>query len=262
MHWEVGLAKNIGGRGEQQDHIGMSLSDDGQYGLLALADGMGGHRGGALASRLVVDTAQATWSHQHPGTWEAQSLLVDLCREAHTRIVELGQRHNLDPHTTCVLLLLDPGKASWVHVGDSRCYFIRGNQVISRTRDHSVVQLLVDLKEVAEHEMGTHPDQNKLLKSLGGGADPDPEFGTAGVREGDGFVLCSDGFWETITPVEMAKALTVNDLQAEADRLVELAAERGGDAGDNASVVLVRASASGGGGEAASVLDRLKRLVR
>ena len=270
MQWEVGFSKHIGGRGEQQDSVGAQLSADGRRCLIALADGMGGHRGGAQASRLVVRAAESVWTQvETEAAGDAKDILRQACGTAHRDIVELGRLHGLDPHTTCVMLLVQDNQATWMHIGDSRCYRIQSGSIVSRTRDHSVVQLLVDMKEVNETQMGNHPDQNKLLRSLGGSADPDAEIESAAVREGDGFVLCSDGLWESVSPEEIARSLNARSLQEEADRLAELAAERGGDEGDNVSIALARAvgeakpnsySAQRGAGN--SLVNRMIRIVK
>ena len=111
--------------------------------------------------------------------------------------------------------------------------------------------------------MSAHPDQGWLLTSLGGSKPPEPDFRSTAVAEGDAFLLCSDGLWETILPEEMLVAFTVDDLDFAARRLVEVAVERGGEKGDNVSVVLVRLGHTRQtGSPVAGKLPSLSRLYR
>jgi len=209
MIWQAAKAEAIGGRKEQQDRVELFESRDGSERLLVLADGMGGHSGGAIAADAVVETARSLW-----------------------------RKHILQPLAPEQLL-----RANWAHVGDSRLYRFRGSDLVGRTLDHSVVQMLVDMGKVDEEEMATHPDQNRLTQSLGGDSDPEPDLESARVEMGDGFVLCSDGLWERVTTDEMLEALGAEVLNVEAKRLVELAADRGGADGDNVTIALARTAA-------------------
>jgi len=200
-------ALHIGGRDEQQDAA--TVLQSGNEVLLVLADGMGGHAGGQLASSAVVATAERLWQanvdRSDPGAF-----LVRVFEEAHAEINRLGEERGISPRSTGVLVHLRDGKATWTHIGDSRLYRFSSDELLGRTHDHSVVQMLRDMGKITEEEMGNHPDQNRLTHSLGGETDPEPEIETADVKPGDAFVLCSDGLWEMITPAEMAEAAAGN----------------------------------------------------
>ena len=198
MIWQAAKAAAIGGRKEQQDRVELFEARDGSERLLALTDGMGGHSGGALAAEALVTTARELWQKHLINPTAADLLLSAIIESAHQRINAIGEEKGLSPRATAVLLHLTDDKAHWTHVGDSRLYRFRGGDLLGRTHDHSVVQMLVDLGKVAEQEMGTHPDQNRLTQSLGGDKDPEPEPDAAEVAVGDGFLLCSDGLWEQV----------------------------------------------------------------
>ncbi|MGE5147232.1 MAG: PP2C family protein-serine/threonine phosphatase [Candidatus Eiseniibacteriota bacterium] len=243
MAWDVAKADAIGGRTEQQDRVEV-LSAQGRH-LLVVADGLGGHRGGAAAAEAVVETARALWAEQARAPTPPAEFLGALVAEAHRRINALAPDGSETPHSTCALLLLDERAAHWAHVGDSRVYHFRDHALVERSRDHSVVQLLVELGRVAEADMATHPDQSRLTQSLGGGKTPEPTLGSAPVAPGDAYLLCSDGLWETVSTDDMALALAAGALGTAARRLVASAAERGGPSGDNVSAALARVARRG-----------------
>lgn len=243
MIWQAAKAEAIGGRKEQQDRVELFESRDGSERLLVLADGMGGHSGGAIAADAVVETARSLWRKHILQPLAPEQLLRELIQSAHARINAEGEKKDISPRSTAVLLHITDHQANWAHVGDSRLYRFRGSDLVGRTLDHSVVQMLVDMGKVDEQEMATHPDQNRLTQSLGGDSDPEPDLESGQVEMGDGFVLCSDGLWERITPDEMLEALGAEVLNVEAKRLVELAADRGGADGDNVTIALARTAA-------------------
>lgn len=241
MIWQTAKAEAIGGRKEQQDRVEIFEARDGSERLLVLADGMGGHSGGELAAEQVIKTATELWRKHILKPSPADELLRDVIQIAHERINAEGKKKDLSPRSTAVLLHVTDHQAAWAHVGDSRLYRFRGGELLGRSLDHSVVQMLVDMGKVDETEMATHPDQNRLTQSLGGEADPEPELENAEVEIGDGFVLCSDGLWEQVTADEMIESLGADALTVEAKRLAKLAEERGGPEGDNVTVAMARA---------------------
>ena len=242
MNWEVASTVRIGGRTEQQDSVGWFAAPDGESFLLVVADGMGGHRGGSLASQALLEIAARNWTACAGMPVDPKQFLEDLCQQAHREINQRGQELDLEPHTTVAAVIVRGDRAFWVHVGDSRLYHFRGSELLGRTKDHSVLQILVESGEVAEEDMATHPDQNKLLRSIGGEDPPRVTHGDGALQPQDRFLLCTDGFWERITPDEMASALAEDDLQAALNRAADWAAERNGPKGDNIAVVALRAA--------------------
>ena len=113
--------------------------------------------------------------------------------------------------TTAVVLCIDGNRGIALHIGDSRLYRFREGRVLSRTRDHSIPQILVMAGEITEEEIRSHPDRNKLLRALGDENDElRVEKSEFDVRPGDAFLLCSDGFWEPVTEAEMERTLAEN----------------------------------------------------
>jgi serine/threonine protein phosphatase PrpC len=241
MKIERGYAQHVGSRQEQQD-AGLLLSDDGRREqLVVVADGMGGHAGGSIASSQLAETAKRVWAEHKKSPLEPKRLLERIIREGHEAINRAGAEKGLTPRSTCAMLLIHDGAAHWAHVGDSRIYRLRDGQVMRLTRDHSVVQMLVDLGKVSEEEMGTHPDQNRLTQSLGGDASPLPDFGNDAIKTHDAFLVCSDGLWEMIPQSEMAATLAAKKLGDDGARhLAERAFDRAKPKSDNITVALLR----------------------
>lgn len=235
---EVASHADIGGRAEQQDRVAVFGRTDSK--LLVLADGMGGHTGGALAAQAVVDVAKArfdAWSGDDAG--RLLTLIVDA---AHERIKGLGAEHGTCPHSTCVVLLVSCARAAWVHVGDSRLYRFADDVLVERTIDHSIVELMRLQGRVTEEGMKTHPDQNRLYESLGGARLPEPEENGADVAERDGFLLVSDGVWENTSNEDLEDVYRAVDLRTGVRRLVERAKAKGGPSCDNLAAVAARLS--------------------
>ncbi len=243
MTWRIACADDIGGRAEQQDRV--AIFQDGDVALIVLADGLGGHAGGGQAAGAAVDAARDVWRRQAHPAGDPKRLLSEVCDAAHGSINALRGAALGDPRSTFVVLYVDDRTAAWAHIGDSRLYHFGGLDLKSRTRDHSMVQLLVDMDEAREDEMATHPDQSQLLQSLGGDDTPTPDFAFHPLAAGDGFVLASDGLWETVDRGEMARALAEADLAVAAQQLVDRAVRRSGSGGDNVSVALARYDGAG-----------------
>jgi len=235
---ETAAADHVGGRDEQQDRVAVLRADG--TALLVVADGLGGHRGGAMAAQEVIDTASEAWRAAGQPIGEAAAFLGGIRDRAHQRIVETCRRKGLQPMSTCNLLLMDGTMATWIYVGDSRLYRFRGKDLIERTRDHSMAQALLELGEIDEAEMAVRPEQTQLLSVLGADEDPEVAGGEAAIVAGDGYVICTDGMWETVKPKEMAAALAAPSLEKAAHDLVTTAVERGGPSGDNVGVAMAR----------------------
>lgn len=239
--WNQGAASELGARSEQQDRWGIFQSPD-QQGLLAiLADGMGGHLDGALGAQIVIDEARnfvqtppASPSH------DRLAALERLCQRMHEAINSRSET----ARSTVVMAWLEDDQAYWLNIGDSRLYHFRNGRRLMRTRDHSAVQLLMDLGEIDESEMANHPAQNRLYRCLGGEDSPKPDLGQFAIQAGDLLALCSDGVWEHLTEAEIWDAARANPPTAAARLLTAQAARRGGAVADNATLILLRAEAA------------------
>jgi serine/threonine protein phosphatase PrpC len=259
MPWQFSMASDIGGRSEQQDRIDRLSSASGDTHLVIVADGMGGHRDGALAAEKVIETAR---EHFHAGpTPDPGAFLEGLCLESHRAINNLGEDEQRSPGSTCVMLYLNGPEAYWAHVGDSRMYHFRGGELLNRTCDHSVAQLLVSEGRLNEADAASSPMQNQLYMRLGGNNMPIPELGASIVEDSEFFLLCSDGFWSRVTPAEVAECLRKYPLENDAAKvLVELARERGGSDGDNISLAITRWE-SGAAGTDRGLLAKLRAYL-
>ena len=255
--WETASHSDIGGREEQQDRV-LVLEEDGSR-LLVLADGMGGHSGGALAAETVMQAARARFpadEEDDPG-----EVLQEIVGIAHERMNAIGSARGLSPHSTCVLLYLTASTARWAHVGDSRLYRFEDGRLAMRTLDHSMVELMRLQGRISEEEMKTHADQNRLYMALGGSTTPEPESGASEISERDGFVLASDGLWEHVSTRELEEVFRAADLGGAVQRLVERAAQRGGPGCDNVSMAATRCRRARGllGRLAARALPTVRR---
>ena len=239
---ETCTASHIGDRHEQQDRVAIFVHPRRPGTLLAvLADGMGGHSGGAIAAEQVVLKAQQNFESYAPQDESSGQLLQDIVNEAHLVIRLTRLTSEKDPHSTAVMLLLQPGCVCWAHCGDSRLYHFRGSRLISRSDDHSLVGELIRRGRLNEAGARVHPQRNVLLSCLGSERPPETIVSEL-VRPqgGDCFVLCSDGLWGHVSDDEIGGVVATRGAREAAEILVQLARKRGGLAGDNISLALVR----------------------
>jgi serine/threonine protein phosphatase PrpC len=238
LPWLWGGASRVGGRAEQQDRWGVFMTPD-RDGLFAVvADGLGGHRDGALGAQAVMDAAEIFFQERFAYFYKQPSeALTLLCEQVQTAVANKSRQ----AHSTIVALWLHQDHAHWMHVGDSRLYHLRKGRRLLRTRDHSAAQMLLELGEISEAEVATHPAQSCLYRSLGSEETPRPDIGSERVQGDDMFVLCSDGIWEQIHEETLWKTAVVNNqLSKAAVNLAEMATSRGGPEADNATLVIVR----------------------
>lgn len=236
------VARHIGDRKEQQDRVNLFAHPTRSGMMMAvLADGMGGHSGGAMAAEQVLLKAQQNFEGYTPGSETPQELLAGVIREAHVVIRLTRFTSEQDPHSTAVVLLLQPGRIDWVHCGDSRLYHFRGTETLSRSPDHSLVGELQRKGKIDEAESLIHPQRNVLLSCLGGEREPRIDYGElAPLRIGDSFLLCSDGLWAYFSNDELAQTIAGNSAREAARILIRQARERAGGMGDNISLSIIK----------------------
>jgi protein phosphatase len=240
------------GRQRQHNEDSYLVADEAK--LFLVADGMGGHAAGEIASRIAVDSISEFILHtkEDDGTWphaydehfkRSTNRLMAAVRLANTRVLEAMRKDARlrGMGTTVVACLADGETMSVAHVGDSRAYMIRNNQLQRITNDHSWVFEQVQAGMLTEAEAEKHPLRNVITRALGGALQVTPDASEIEVKEGDVFLLCSDGLTGMVPEDEILKVVTQSngDLEKACQKLIEEANERGGL--DNVTAILVKA---------------------
>ena len=203
--------------------------------LLAVADGMGGHAAGEVASKIVI-AALAPLDDEDP-RHDLLMQLEDATIAGNDAITELvAEEPELEGMgTTLTAMLFSGNRLGMVHVGDSRAYLHRDGVLSQITHDDSFVQSLVDEGRLSQDEAANHPQKSLLLRALTGG-DVEPSLTIREARADDRYLLCSDGLTGPVSDDSLQEALEISDPQDCADRLVELALRGGGP--DNITVIV------------------------
>jgi len=203
--------------------------------LLVIADGMGGHAAGEVASKIAVAALEHLDEDRPLG--DLLAALRRAVEDANQRISDsISADSELDGMgTTLTALRFTGGQVGLVHVGDSRAYLVRGEHLAQITHDDTYVQSLVDAGKLTAEEASTHPRKSVILRALMG-ADVDPDVSIREARAGDRYLLCSDGLTDVVTAPTLLEALSEGDPQECADRLVDLALRGGGP--DNVTCIV------------------------
>jgi len=241
MQFSVYQQSHIGARRINQDRMGYCFTRDAL--LLVLADGMGGHLHGEIAATIAMQTLSMMFQMQaRPYIKKPERFLEEALTQAHRDIHAYSARHQLadTPRTTVVACLVQHNCAVWVHCGDSRLYWVRGNQVLARTRDHSHLEYLIDKGKASPADRATHPDRNKLYNCLG--AQTPPRIDVApqvSLQRGDVLLLCSDGMWTGVPDEEIVTKLATRTVVQAVPELVTTAVARGGERCDNTTALAI-----------------------
>lgn len=210
--------------------------------LGVVADGMGGRSGGRKASDQVMLTAKQLFERYDPDTEGACEFLRQMAHEAHLVIKLTAISSEEEPHSTIAAFVIMPsGACHWLTAGDSRIYHFRREQLVSRSKDHSHVQNLVDKGELSEADANTHPLSNILTSCLG--IEQEPAMTThsiAALAPGDVLVACTDGLWHYFSTTELGMVLSSLSPREAAEFLVKKARERANGGGDNLSLVIAK----------------------
>ena len=210
-----------------------------EQGLWVVADGMGGHQNGALASRLIVE------SLAEPSEGDLQQRLAELRKRLHDLNRRLGQELTVtaaqpDPviGSTVVALLIEDDRAACIWAGDSRCYLWRGSRLYQLSRDHSLLQQLIDEQRLSPAEAARHPAAHALTRAIGASEELKLEILELDVLPGDAFLLCSDGLYQGLSADALGAALNLPSPLLALNRLFQQALD--GPARDNLSAVVIR----------------------
>jgi PPM family protein phosphatase len=216
--------------------------------VLAVADGMGGHAAGEVASAVAI-AALAPLDEDDPGSDLLDALRVGATSaNEHLRDMVAGDPGLDGMGTTLTALLFAGSRLGLVHVGDSRCYLLRDGELTQITADHTLVAELVKQGRISEDEAGTHPQRSLITRALDGRGSVELDLSVREARAGDRYLLCTDGLTGPVGRREtLQEALEIPDVQASVDRLVELALRGGGP--DNITVVVADVVEAGGGAQ-------------
>jgi serine/threonine protein phosphatase PrpC len=224
-----------------RSHVGLLRdgNEDSVYAgprVLAVADGMGGHAAGEVASAAAI-AAIASLDDDEPDA-DLLAALEERARQAndHLRAMVGGDAGLEGMGTTLTALLFAGTRLGLLHIGDSRCYLLRDGSLNQITHDHTLVQQLVDEGRISEDEASTHPQRSLITRALDGRDSVELDLSVREARGGDRYLLCTDGLTGPVGNETVHEALQIDDAQEACDRLVQLALRGGGP--DNVTVVV------------------------
>jgi len=211
--------------------------------LMVVADGLGGHPHGEIAAQVAVQHFGAAFRREaRPTLADPAQFLAHTMAGSHAAILREAEMRELadTPRTVLVACVVQEGYAHWMHIGDCRLYFIRDGRVMLRTRDHTVVQQLLDAGRIPEEAAASHPARNRLLQCLGGYEAPQPgAAASACLAKNDVLLLCSDGLWGPLSQRELLHALLTRELKEAVAQLVSLAERSAGPECDNVTALAI-----------------------
>jgi serine/threonine protein phosphatase PrpC len=207
MQIEYAKVSALGDRQDNQDRAAVVASEDAA--LLLVFDGMGGHSDGAKAAETGLKVVQDLFMSATQPIFDPQGFLYMALSRAHDEVVRIGAEVAVDfrPRATCAVCLVQEGGAFWAHIGDSRIYQVREGEVLTRSRDHSHVEVLIQEGAITEEEALDHPMRNFVECCIGGDA-PVPDMSITNRKKlepGDVLLACSDGLWSGLSDNDMAE---------------------------------------------------------
>jgi len=230
---------DIGGRDKQEDSV--EIFESKNHLFMVLADGMGGHKGGEIASSTLLKVAKSYFSLHREMLYSPFEFFTSIINETQYRLKEKYIDTAFNPNTTLVMALIVDNILYYCYIGDSRLYlFEKKRGLIFRTRDDSVPEMLFQQKKIKEKEIDTHPQQNILTKSLGMESTDIASFGEIKLYKSKEYIalLASDGFWAMLSSKDIYRELffSKKSLESSTKNLLNIAKNRGGKKGDNISI--------------------------
>jgi PPM family protein phosphatase len=239
VQFSVYQVSRKGGREKNEDRMGYCYTRD--AGLFALADGMGGHPEGEVASQLALQTLSAMFQREaKPRLVDPLRFLNDAVIAGHHQLLRYAtERAMVDtPRTTVVACLVQGNQAYWAHCGDSRLYLLREGKLVARTRDHSYSELQETMAHVVP--LNDRVNRNVLFTCLGSPGKPVVDTsGPLVVYPGDRVMLCSDGLWGALSDETIIDILNSRSVSEAVPELVERALRTAGERSDNVTVLAV-----------------------
>jgi len=239
---EIGALSDVGRqRDSNQDQVGYSKSADNNTVLAIVADGMGGHQGGEVASRLAVELILQDYGNGEQHVLSAKELkrYFNMVNAAIYNQAQ-GSAALQGMGTTLVSLAIAQGSACYAFVGDSRLYLLRVGECRQLSKDHTVVAEMLKQGLITAEAAASHPDKNVITRAIGTypNVDVDSSNKPLPIKIGDCFLLCSDGLHDLVNSTEMQQAQVEHTAQQACEVLIQLANSRGGH--DNISVLVVK----------------------
>lgn len=210
MELEYAKVSALGDRSDNQDRAAVVVADDAA--MMMVFDGMGGHSDGAQAAEVALKVVKERFVKSRLPVLDPQGFLYSSLAEAHDEVVRLGADVEVDyrPRATCAVCLIQESGCYWAHIGDSRIYHLRNGRVLSRSRDHSHVEVLIQEGAITEEEALDHPMRNFVECCVGGDATVPGMTVTRkkALQRGDVLLACSDGLWSGMADEQLAQAAT------------------------------------------------------
>jgi serine/threonine protein phosphatase PrpC len=235
MRFSVYQESRKGGRRVNQDRMGYCFTRDAL--LMVLADGLGGHAHGEVAAQQALQTLARQFQTQaRPVVRNPAEFLQDAIMLAHREIHRYAEANRMPdvPRTTVVCCLVQHGQVYWAHAGDSRYYLLRKGRLLTRTRDHSKIENLLQQERVLPMHVANHPERNKLYNCLGSPNLPLIDLGgPVRLEPGDVALLCSDGLWGPLDEQALVDRLSRLSVVQAVPALIELALQNAGEGADN-----------------------------
>lgn len=233
---------SIGDRAENQDYMLNKIGKD--CSLFIVADGLGGHVAGEMAARFFCHSfANLADEYCHLIPRAPEKVILRWFNAAVYLMEDMFENNPeaLNAYTTCAILIITEDYVISAHCGDSRIYRIKEGEIIWRTKDHSIPQQLLDQGELTEYKMGTHPEQNRLTKSICVANKFSPDIRVdLPAQIGETFMICSDGFWEFTKEHEFI-SLAKSDVQkVHLLKQAKMASFRANGKGDNMTLQWLR----------------------
>ncbi|MCX7239204.1 MAG: protein phosphatase 2C domain-containing protein [Burkholderiales bacterium] len=237
MKFSVFQLSRKGGREKNEDRMGYCYTKS--SGLFLLADGMGGHPQGEVASQMALQVIATLYQEQaKPEIADVNAFFTMAILTAHRQILRYAAEQGLmdTPRTTLVLALVQDGAAHWMHCGDSRLYLVRDGELLARTRDHSYLE---QRRRAGAAEHPVEPtNRNVLYTCLGSPVKPEFEItGPVPLLQGDRILLCSDGLWGSLDDSDIVYHLGIKPVSSAVPDLVERALIKAGSHSDNVTVI-------------------------
>lgn len=242
---DVGKKRSI-----NEDYLDVVDKSEGLY-LAVLADGMGGHNAGDVASELAVRFLTDRFMKSALQLESEEEIVSSWMQEAYEGANErISSIADSDPSckgmgTTLIAAVFQENKVTFAHIGDSRVYLYSKGEIKPLTKDHSYVNVLLDSGEIDEEQARNHPKKNMLMKAIGTEISIDPDILTVRLRQGEIILMCSDGLSNMVNTEQMTHVLEKDmSLTAKVNTFIELANEQGGE--DNISIILCQMKAGEG----------------